>query len=105
MPAAAFSANAACGRDTQLKIWIGSTVNGDQMPSRQERHVGQRADGDERRGFADRARQRQDQSGQDARKGRRQHLMPDRLPLGGAERVRRLAQRLGHRAQRFARGR
>ena len=32
MPAAAFSANAACGRETQLKIWIGSTVNGDQMP-------------------------------------------------------------------------
>ena len=31
MPAAAFSANAACGRETQLKIWIGSTVNGDQM--------------------------------------------------------------------------
>jgi hypothetical protein len=26
-------ANSACGRDTQLKIWIGSTVNGDQMPS------------------------------------------------------------------------
>ena len=31
MPAAAFSANAACGRETQLKIWIGSTVKGDQM--------------------------------------------------------------------------
>ena len=25
--------NSACGRDTQLKIWIGSTVNVDQMLS------------------------------------------------------------------------
>ena len=31
MPAAAFWAKAACGRETQVKIWIGSTVNGDQM--------------------------------------------------------------------------
>ena len=29
MPAAAFSANAAWGRETQLKIWIGSTVKGE----------------------------------------------------------------------------
>ena len=29
MPAAAFTRKSACGRDTQLKIWIGSTVNGD----------------------------------------------------------------------------
>ena len=29
MPAAAFVLKSACGRDTQLKIWIGSTVNGD----------------------------------------------------------------------------
>ena len=27
--AAALSRNATCGRDTQLNIWIGSTVNGD----------------------------------------------------------------------------
>ena len=33
MPAAALALNSACGRDTQLKIWIGSTVNGDQMLS------------------------------------------------------------------------
>ena len=33
MPAAAFALKAACGRDTQLKIWIGSTVNGDQTLS------------------------------------------------------------------------
>ena len=31
MPAAAFSPNEACGRDTHLKIWIGRTVNGDQV--------------------------------------------------------------------------
>ena len=31
MPAAAFSAKAACGRDTQLKIWIGRTVKGEKM--------------------------------------------------------------------------
>ena len=33
MPAAALTLNSACGRDTQLKIWIGSTVNGDQIES------------------------------------------------------------------------
>ena len=33
IPAAAFSRNASCGRDIQLNTCIGSTVNGDQMPS------------------------------------------------------------------------
>ena len=33
MPAAALAWNSTCGRDTQLKIWIGSTVNGDQIES------------------------------------------------------------------------
>jgi hypothetical protein len=30
MAAAALVLNSACGRETQLKIWMGSTVNGDQ---------------------------------------------------------------------------
>ncbi len=29
MPAAALALKSACGRDTQLKIWMGSTVNFD----------------------------------------------------------------------------
>ena len=33
MPAAAFSLNSVCGRDTQLNTWIGSTVNFDQTLS------------------------------------------------------------------------
>ena len=33
MPAAALALKSACGRDTQLKIWIGSTVNFDQTVS------------------------------------------------------------------------
>ena len=68
-----------------------------------ERNVGERADGDERRGLADGARQREDQPGQDARQRHRQHLVPDRLPLGRAERIRAFANRARHRAQRFAR--
>ena len=33
MPAAAFSAKAACGREIQLNTWIGRTVNCDQILS------------------------------------------------------------------------
>ena len=33
IPAAALAWKSSCGRDTQLKIWIGSTVNGDQIES------------------------------------------------------------------------
>ena len=104
IPAAALTRNSCCGRDTQLKIWIGSAVNGASMPSGKKGDVGERADDDQRRRLADRARKCQDGSGQDAGQRRRQHHLADRLPARRAERVAGLAQGHRHRAQRLARG-
>ena len=36
MPAAALTWKPGCGRETQLKIWIGSTVNGLCRPAREK---------------------------------------------------------------------
>ena len=69
----------------QAKIWIGS-ANESNSPDGLKRDS--RADDQQRRRLADRAREREDHARRDAGDRARQDLLPDRLPLGRAERHR-----------------
>ena len=101
--AAARSTNSRSASCVQAKIWIGSAVNDETEPVRVEARVHGGADHQQRRRLADRAREREDDAGRDAGDRARQHLLPDRLPLGGAQRQRALADRGRHGADRLAR--
>ena len=76
-------------------------VNLEKRPIGIEGDEGGGADHDQRGRLADGARDRQDGAGQDAGHGVGQHMVPDRLPLGGAQPVAGLAQRVGHGADGF----
>ena len=80
MPAAASAMKPCCGRETQLKIWMGSTVKGESSPGRQEGNIGQRPHHNQRCRLANRPRHRQDRAGQDAGEGHGQDDLPDGLP-------------------------
>ena len=69
----------------------------------QERDEAERADGDDRRGLADRTRQAENHAGQNAARGIRQDVILRHLPPRRAETIRRLADRLRHGANRLAR--
>src|SRR5215211_7776193 len=58
---------------------------------------------EQRRGLADRPRERKDDAGGDAGDRSREHLLPDRLPLRGAEREGAVADGRGHGPDRLAR--
>ncbi len=92
--AAALRWNSACGRDTQLNIWMGMTENGDHSHSnemkgkfRLDRRVGQECDksksanSDERRGLANCPGQTDDDAGQDPAHGVGQHMIAGGLPF------------------------
>ena len=83
--AAASTWNSSCGCEIQLKIWIGSAVKRASRCRRVEGDERHGADEEQRRRLADRAREREDDAGRDARRSAGQDLAPDRLPLRRAE--------------------
>src|SRR5690606_5222978 len=68
------------------------------------RHERQRPNEEERRGFADGAREGEDRPGQDARQSERQNVVPHGLPARRAEGVRTQPDRSGHGADRLLGG-